>query len=80
MDLFVLVFLMIALHNCKYVGENIAYLDVDTGKVFRGLFACSVFLHHVSQVTVGGNILRAFSNTGFLSVAFFFFLSGFGLQ
>lgn len=56
------------------------YLSVDTSKYYRGLFASVILFHHLAQRTETGITFRCFSMVGFLAVAFFFFLSGYGLQ
>lgn len=59
---------------------NMDYLSMETEKYFRGLFSLVVVFHHLSQNVEPGTFLRFFSNVGFLSVAVFFFYSGYGLQ
>lgn len=56
------------------------YLSVETCKSFRGLLAIIVVLHHLAQNTVNDSIYSYIISDGFLVVAFFFFLSGYGLQ
>ncbi len=57
------------------------YLDRDVTMSMRGLAAVGVILHHISQEEVfqtAGEI-RIFLNAGYMYVAIFFFLSGYGL-
>ena len=56
------------------------YLSVNTGKYYRGFFAIVVVFHHLAQRTETGIAFRYFTSVGYLAVAFFFFLSGYGLQ
>ena len=56
------------------------YLSLATCKSYRGLFAIVVILHHLAQRTETGILFRFFTSMGSLAVAFFFFLSGYGLQ
>ena len=56
------------------------YLSLATCKSYRGLFAIVVILHHLAQRTETGVLFRFFISMGSLAVAFFFFLSGYGLQ
>ena len=56
------------------------YLSLATCKSYRGLFAIVVILHHLAQRTETGILFRIFTSMGSLAVAFFFFLSGYGLQ
>lgn len=59
---------------------NDDYLSVDTGKCYRGWFAIVVVFHHLASCTKSGTIFRVFTLVGYLAVAFFFFLSGYGVQ
>lgn len=56
------------------------YLSLETGNFYRGFFAIVVVLHHLSQRTETGIVFRYFAMAGYLAVAFFFFVSGYGLQ
>ncbi len=56
------------------------YLSIDTTKCYRGLFAIVIIFHHLAQRTETGILFPFFSRVGFLAVAVFFFLSGYGLQ
>lgn len=56
------------------------YLSLDTGKYYRGFFAIVVIFHHLAQATGTGMVFRYFKLVGYLAVAFFCFLSGYGLQ
>lgn len=56
------------------------YLSVNTGKNYRGFFAMVVVFHHLAQRTQTGVVFHEFRLVGYLAVAFFFFLSGYGLQ
>ena len=80
MDLFFMAIALVVLWRMDYSIYNKCYIDKSTGKVLRGIFASIVVLHHVAHVTYGGRTFRGFANIGFLAVAFFFFMSGYGLQ
>ena len=56
------------------------YLSIATSKSYRGIFAIVVIFHHLAQRTETGAFFRNFTSMGALAVAFFFFLSGYGLQ
>ena len=56
------------------------YLSLATCKSYRGLFAIVVIFHHIAMRTESGVIFPLFIHMGSLAVAFFFFLSGYGLQ
>ena len=85
-DLLALLLLILPLVGMKPVcgtnRMNEEYLSLNTGKSLRGLFAIAIVLHHLSQeaTRTGGYLFRHFAYTGYLYVAFFFFLSGYGLQ
>ena len=55
-------------------------MSLDTSKCLRGFFAIVVVFHHLAQRTQMGELFRYFNRVGFLAVAVFFFLSGYGLQ
>ncbi len=59
---------------------NPDYLSIDTGKYLRGFFAIVVIIKHLSDLTLSGVIFHRFVRLGYLAVAVFFFLSGYGLQ
>ena len=56
------------------------YLSKESGRYYRGLFAVIVLFHHLAQYTEKGMIFHKFYLVGYMAVAFFFFLSGYGLQ
>ena len=56
------------------------YLSLSTSKSYRGLFAIVVIFHHLALRTTTGVLFQPFASMGSLAVAFFFFLSGYGLQ
>ena len=55
-------------------------LAKDDGKYYRGLFAMVVLLHHLAQQADSGYIFQYYFAFEFYNVAFFFFISGYGLQ
>ena len=59
---------------------NDDYLSLSTGKYYRGVFAIVIVLHHIMQNTSTGYIMPQFLGAGVVGVAFFFFMSGYGLQ
>ena len=71
---------LLVLWRMDYSSYNKCYIDKSTGKILRGIFAAIVVFHHIAHVTNGGRTFRGFVNIGFLAVAFFFFMSGYGLQ
>lgn len=64
----------------QWKGCDEAYLSVEKGRAFRGLLALTVVCHHLAEKTGDGSLFHIFAFLGFLPVAYFFFLSGYGLQ
>ncbi len=59
------------------------YLSVNSTKALKGYFAICILFHHLYQHTFDGNVTTfgcIMQYLGFLSVAMFFFFSGYGLQ
>lgn len=80
-----LVFLAVA--ACMFWGVKVqwkgcdgAYLSVEKGKSFRVILALAVACHHLAEETGDSSPFHIFAFLGFLPVAYFFFLSGYGLQ
>lgn len=61
-------------------GGDGAYLSVEKGRSFRGILALTVMCHHLAERTGDSSPFHIFAFVGFLPVAYFFFLSGYGLQ
>ena len=55
------------------------YLSVEHTTNMRGIAAIGIIIHHMSERTTGGYIFGYMAMTGYLFVAFFFFMSGYGL-
>lgn len=74
--------ILIILVNCRIVGGgyNDEYLSTDTTKKEKGIAAILIVLHHLSQrVKVSGPFV-ILGYIGFILVAVFFFISGYGLS
>lgn len=73
--------ILIILVNCRIVGGyNDEYLSPDTTKKEKGIAAILIVLHHLSQrVKVSGPFV-ILGYIGFILVAIFFFISGYGLS
>ena len=68
-------------HRTKPADQlNGDYLSLGTAKHFRGFFALFILCHHLSHRIASGLLLPSLVSAGFLAVAVFFFLSGYGLQ
>ena len=81
MDFLIVVLLFIIFWKIKFEKDiNKEYLSIKTSQDWKGVFALVVILHHLSQVTVDGVFFWGFGYVGYLAVAVFFFLSGYGLQ
>ena len=51
----------------------------QTMNCVKGIFAIMIVLFHLSQHINGGVLFRVVGDTGYLSVAVFFFISGYGM-
>lgn len=68
-------------HERKILTDRI-YLSLETTNCLKGIFAIIVVIHHLYQRTdiINNRVLGfLFQTSGFLSVAIFFFLSGYGI-
>lgn len=83
-DILPIVLLIIGMWGIKPVNlkteMNPDYLSISTGNAYRGFFALVVVLHHLAKETETGLVYPYFAKIGYLAVAVFFFLSGYGLQ
>lgn len=76
----VLILTPLALYKCAFTKtDNDLYLSLEQTKCLKGLFAMIVLFHHISHYVDCASLYRGFGNAGYLSVAFFFFISGYGL-
>lgn len=66
--------------NVQRKGFDERYLSIEKGRSFRGLLALTVVCHHLAEKTGDSSLFHIFAFLGFLPVAYFFFLSGYGLQ
>ena len=81
LPLFLFALFLIGIKPVKGKGNiNEHYLSLYTGSNLRGLFALVIVFHHIALYTDLGFLFRLFTHIGRLSVAVFFFLSGYGLQ
>lgn len=82
-DIFALGFLLLALWGVKPAPRAQCFpepLEKPVTDSLRGLFALMVVLHHLSYYAYEGLLFRWFAYVGYLAVAVFFFLSGYGLM
>ena len=84
LNLFVLVLTVVSFWGIKPVKTlrniNDKYISVEMSVCFKGIFAVVVMLHHLSQRINPVYPYKEFLDMGYLAVAVFFFLSGYGLQ
>lgn len=66
--------------NLQWKGCDEQYLSIEKGRSFRGILALTVVCHHLAEKTGDSSLFHIFAFLGFLPVAYFFFLSGYGLQ
>lgn len=55
-------------------------LERSSTSALKGILAIVVVLHHLSQRIWAGNLFQRFSGIGYIAVAVFLFLTGYGLQ
>lgn len=83
-DILPIFLLILFVFKIKFIkplsSTNTNYLSVLNGCSYRGLFALVVIFHHLAQQTESGMFFHQFTKVGYLAVAVFFFLSGYGLQ
>lgn len=82
-DIVALGFLVLALWGVKLAPRGQCFpepLEKSVTDSLRGLFAVMVVLHHLSYYAYEGLLFGWFAYVGYLAVAVFFFLSGYGLM
>ena len=79
MDIFIVLIILALLWKIKYKGTNDEYLSYKTSTAWRGFFMMLIMCHHLAQYTSSGKLFVHFVRIGFLTVAIFFFFSGYGL-
>ena len=84
LDLLFVTLLLIVLSKIKIImppkNYNDDFMSVRSCNSYKGFFALIVILHHISQRISGGFLSADFTRVGYLAVAVFLFLSGYGLQ
>lgn len=86
LDILLLLFLFAVFFGCRFTkgkgkqGYFSDYLSGEYTGILKGVFCLSVVFHHLAQRTEGSTVFVYFQLTGYLSVALFFFLSGYGLM
>ncbi len=84
LDLLFVVLLFMALLKTKLFmplkNFNDEFMSVKNCNSYKGFFALIVILHHISQRVSNGFLPPDFTRVGYLAVAVFLFLSGYGLQ
>ncbi len=84
LDLLFVVLLFVALSKIKLImplkNFNDEFMSVKNCNSYKGFFALIVIMHHISQRVSNGFLPPDFTRVGYLAVAVFLFLSGYGLQ
>ena len=84
LDLLFIALLFLVLSKTKIIiplnTYNDDFMSVKNCNSYKGLFALIVILHHTSQRVSTGTLPPDFTRVGYLAVAVFLFLSGYGLQ
>lgn len=84
LDLLFVVLLFVALFKIKLIMplKNFSdeFMSVKNCNSYKGFFALIVIMHHISQRISNGFLPPDFTRVGYMAVAVFLFLSGYGLQ
>ncbi len=79
--LLLLIVYKIKIFNPIISDINEDYLSINTSNALKGIFSLIVIIHHLSQrISIDTEIFVRLKFIGYLAVALFFFLSGYGLQ
>ncbi|MCR5494973.1 MAG: acyltransferase [Treponema sp.] len=83
---FYFIFTVLIFYGARYSYKGFfeeEYLSLNACKNLQGIAAIGILLHHFCWfspvLNIDGGILSLFKNLGYIFVAFFFFISGFGL-
>jgi peptidoglycan/LPS O-acetylase OafA/YrhL len=79
-DILVILFLVLILISLRKEKNSDSYLSKEKCASLRGIMAISIILHHLSERFSEYPVLNQFERVGYLIVAIFFFLSGYGLM
>ena len=80
MDLILALFLVSILVFIRPQKDKENYLSEDNTLPLRGIMAVAIIFHHISEKTDLGIVFHFMQHLGYLIVAVFFFLSGYGLM
>lgn len=80
-DLIIIAFIILAIFSAFWGKKNKwdRSFSLQTMNCLKGAFAIMIVLFHLSQHIRGGFLFRMIGDTGYLSVAVFFFISGYGM-
>lgn len=81
-DIIILAFLLLIVFSVKFAKpshQHEDYLGIESTTGLRGILAITIVLHHMSEKIDSGYVFPYFQHLGYLVVAVFFFLSGYGL-
>lgn len=80
MDIILVTFFALILVSVRSQGTTHDFLSANNLLPIRGVMAVAIILHHMSERTSGGRLFPFMVHMGYLIVAVFFFLSGYGLM
>lgn len=80
MEVLVLLLIIIIFYKSKIFkkGFNEDYLSLKSSKCYKGFLTIIILFHHISQKVNHNLLFYKFSYVGYLAVAVFFFISGYG--
>lgn len=84
MDAFVIALVLVAVWGIKInkISAPIDkdYFSVENCTAVKGILALSIVFSHLTIATDGGRLMPLFAYVGYLGVALFFFISGYGMM
>lgn len=80
MDIILGVYLLLIVVSVRLQDRDEDFLSAGDMEPIRGVMAIAIILHHMSERTNGGRLFPFMVHMGYLIVAVFFFLSGYGLM
>lgn len=80
MDVILGVYLLLIVVSVRLQDRDEDFLSTSDMEPIRGVMAIAIILHHMSERTNGGRLFSFMVHMGYLIVAVFFFLSGYGLM
>ncbi|MBP3793159.1 MAG: hypothetical protein ILA24_03860 [Ruminococcus sp.] len=78
-DIVIMLAGVVLLLTIKRNAKNTSSFDISEMNSIKGFSSIMIVLFHLSQHINGGFLFKVIGDTGYLSVAVFFFISGYGM-